>query len=532
MKKYLLLVSFVITITALYSLPILTNVKVMEFPEEIKVSYKILQFDEQIRIDVNIFNTNKIGKAIILTPGSGLVNLKRAIMKFTNIIGEDIILVTKKNRDAYTTGRGKIFISTYSTFRLSETYYNTNPHAGFYTTMRNWLNKYPGAFVLDEGHYIGNPTSQQTKAVQSVSDLFEYRMASTGTPADKPDKYYSLLKFIHPYFVRYLGFTDWKKVVANIGTSFSAYAISSFREEDLRYFLESSANNYTNLKDTDVLELPEHYFKPTYIQMEDLHKDIYEAFNTYQLGLLKDMGGGRLTPLQVFNKFPYMLLSVDDPSILATNTERTFTTDTTDTQKIEKLLKRFKFEKHHAKLEVLKEIIKTHVDEKGEQIVVWTGHPMTANSLAEVFKDYKPLVMHGKTKVDKGLSRDEMKDKVVQEFINDKARKILFASFYVLDTAVDIVNASTQVYMDLPYMFTHFDQSYKRLHRYGQEKTVDTYILIFENTLDEIRYAIVQQKKAFDTDALNNTLPLEDWKKIFAGTIPQSLEQEKLNLMF
>ena len=56
MKKYLLLVSFVITITALYSLPILTNVKVMEFPEEIKVSYKILQFDEQIRIDVNIFN--------------------------------------------------------------------------------------------------------------------------------------------------------------------------------------------------------------------------------------------------------------------------------------------------------------------------------------------------------------------------------------------------------------------------------------------------------------------------------------------
>ncbi len=57
MKKYLFLVLFIINAINLLSLPILTEVRVKELPDEIKVFYKILQSQcMEIQIDVNIFN--------------------------------------------------------------------------------------------------------------------------------------------------------------------------------------------------------------------------------------------------------------------------------------------------------------------------------------------------------------------------------------------------------------------------------------------------------------------------------------------
>jgi hypothetical protein len=48
-----------------------------------------------------LLNNNKIDKALILTPGSGLINLKRSFLKFTHIDPSFLNVVTKDNRNMF-----------------------------------------------------------------------------------------------------------------------------------------------------------------------------------------------------------------------------------------------------------------------------------------------------------------------------------------------------------------------------------------------------------------------------------------------
>ncbi len=479
----------------------------------------------------HLFRKGMIHHAWICTPGTGLLDIKRKIIQFApdTFDEDDILLVTKNNRDCLPTGGidKKVLVMTYSTLRLVRKHYETQSKGTFSGYLQRYFRDTKLAAVMDEGHNIANSTSLQGKAAEELSRAAQYRFLSTGTPADKPIKYYALLKFIDPYLVRYLSFTDWKKCVADMGTAFSRYAIGEYRPEDLRYFLEGASDWYTNLQDEDCLELPPHYKKDVPILLEEGKQlKLYEMFTTLQLSVIKG-DAQALYPRQVLNKFPYLLLALDNPEILAKH-EHTWRVEEGDedvvklSNQLNTALSKFKFEKDHEKISYLKEIVEEHVDDRGEKMVIWTGHPMTADSLSPLFSKYNPLVIHGQSK-QKGLSTDELKDSIVQQFRTQDKHQILIASYLVLDTALDITEANVQVYFDMPYALINFDQSSKRLHRAGQEKPVTSYYLIFADTIDEVRYQVVMKKKALDTSALDASMPLEDWKQLFSGRLPERL---------
>ncbi len=490
-----------------------------------------------------LFQTDEIDFALICTPGTGLIDIKRKIIQFASdeFSEEDFAIITKDNRDCFQDGKpvAKVLIMTYSTLRLVAAHYTTKTIT-FKRRLPKMIKNAPRfAAVLDEGHNIGNNSSKQTSAAQALETHAKYRYLSTGTPADKPDKYYTLLRFIHPYLVRYLSYSAWIKCVANLGTSFSEFQVSDFRPEDLRYFLNIADEWLTNLQDDDVLELPPHYKKMVPVDIDSTkHRNIYEGFLNYQLAQLK-VDSGALYPRQVLNRFPYLLLALDNPEILQQHETTWYVSDPedpwhTDSEKLDKLLKRFKFQ-DHSKLPYLKELIEEHAVDKREKVVIWTGHPLTADQLAQIpwIASHHPLVIHGNSKK-KGVGRDELKDQVVQQFIKTEKHRILIASYLVLDTALDITEATTQIYFDMPYALINFDQSSKRLHRAGQEKPVTSYYLVFANTIDETRYTIVHHKKQLDTKALDSTMPLEEWKQLFSGVIPDQLEAsiEEAQLLF
>ncbi|MCA1807175.1 MAG: DEAD/DEAH box helicase family protein [Actinobacteria bacterium] len=479
----------------------------------------------------HLFRKDFIDYAIICTPGTGLIDIKRKLIQFApdSFEDADIEIVTKNNRDCLPEEgpRAKILVMTYSTLRLVRGYYEKNEKVSFAQYLRKYFHTRKLAAVMDEGHNISNSGSIQGKAASELSATAAHRFLSTGTPADKPIKYYALLKFIDPYLVRYLSLTDWKKCVADMGTSFSRYAIKDYRPEDLRYFLEGASEWYTNLQDEDCLELPPHYKKEVPVMLDEgRQRKLYEMFTSLQLSIIK-AGAQVLHPRQVMNKFPYLLLSLDNPEILAKH-EHTWRVTEGDHDQIKlsnqlnTLLEKFKFERDHEKLPYLREIIEDHVDDRDEKMVIWTGHPMTADSLGEILSKYNPLVIHGQSK-EKGVPQEELKDKVVQQFRSQKKHQILIASYLVLDTALDITEANVQVYFDMPYALINFDQSSKRIHRAGQERPVTSYYLLFANTIDEVRFDVVMNKKALDTSALDSSMPLEDWKLLFGGSLPHRM---------
>jgi len=476
-----------------------------------------------------LFKKKEIDKVIICTPGTGLLDIKRKLIQFAGdtFNERNIAIINKHNRECLDDPR-PVWIMTYSTLRLVQKHYSKGNQT-FTNALRSSMHERSLAVVMDEGHNISNHTSQQGKAAQTLAEVASYRFISTGTPADKPSKYYAVLKFIHPYLVRYLSYSDWIKCVANLGTNFSQFAISDYRPEDLRYFLGDGAADWlTNLQDTDCLDLPPHYKKTVPIELEEKQRKLYDMFMNLQLSMLK-ANAGALMPRQVLNKFPYLLLSLDNPEILAQHDTTWYVSEEGDqdqhklSKKLHNQLQKFNFSKDHEKIPYLKELLEEHVEGRGEKAVVWTGHPLTADALAPLLDKYNPLVIHGQTK-EKGLTVDEVKDKTVQTFMNSDEHQVLIASYLVLDTALDITEATVQIYFDMPYALTNFDQSSKRLHRAGQEKPVTSYYLLFANTIDETRFQIVSQKKQLDSKALDATLPIEEWRKLFEGVVPSSLE--------
>lgn len=485
-----------------------------------------------------LFRSKIIQRAIVCTPGTGLIDIKRKILQFApdEFSAEDILIVNKNNRECFAEeNKQRILVMTYSTLRLVRKHYDTKAKPASKTFKRfltEWLGEDALAFVPDEGHYLANPTSQQSKAAAIVSEASSVRIVSTGTPADKPEKYYNILKTIHPYFVRFLGYTDWCKSVANIGTAFSSYAISEFRPEDLRHFIKTAETHYVSIMDDKALDLPPHYQKPILIPLEaGRQRKIYELFSSKQLEVLKRTQGD-IYPRSVLNRFPYLLLSLDNPDILKNkpidwHVQEKGELDV-DIELLNKTLQSFTFEKDHQKLEYVYELLDEHCKENGEKCVVWTGHPDTAEALAPLLKKYNRkgtnvLTIHGRTKR-KGMTTDDVKDAVIQEFRSNDNHRILIASYMVLETAVDLVEASCQIYFDEPYAMVQKDQSMKRLHRAGQDKPVTTYMLIFADTIDETRHAVISGKILLDRNALDKTMPLEDWRRLFTGEVPQTLQ--------
>ena len=484
-----------------------------------------------------LYKYKDLHKTIICTPGTGLIDIKRKLQAFApdTFNQDNVKIIDKDTRNCfdeeykqYTT-----LVMTYNTLRLVKQHYKDDKSV-FLRAFQKWSDRKTTALVCDEGHKIANASAQRSTAAHELASVCEYRYLSTGTPADKPDKYYSILKFIHPYFVRYLGKSDWIKSVANLGTAFSQFEVSEYRPEDLRYFLDSASSHYVNLQDTDCLDLPKDRKKMVPIELASgLQKRIYETFSSMQLDILKqDIGA--LHPRQVLNKFPYLLLTLDNPDLLKKKDSAWYTQVPDDegyvevTRSLEDDLQKFDFGTHHQKVDYIKELLRDHVTDKGEKVIIWTGHPETADKLGMMLNTFnkrkkKTLVIHGQSKK-KGYNRDELKDHVVQTFINDPDHKIMVASYLVLDTALDITAATAQIYFDLPYQLTNFDQSYKRIHRSGQTKEVTSYFLVFADTIDETRYNIILNKKQIDTKGLDSSMPLEEWKQLFTGDIPQSLD--------
>jgi SNF2 family DNA or RNA helicase len=157
--------------------------------------------------------------------------------------------------------------------------------------------------------------------------------------------------------------------------------------------------------------------------------------------------------------------------------------------------------------------------DEGRKVILWSGHPTTINQLADHFKKHKPYSIHGQMDFG-GQTRDKFRDEMVEDFKQSKTRNVLIASYKVLNSAVNLVEASRNIYFDRSYSLTEWLQSQKRTHRIGQNERVITNPLIFENSLDVRLDHKLESKEDIDKKLLERRhLSTEEWKAIFAGDI-------------
>lgn len=477
----------------------------------------------------HLFADGSIDRVMIVAPPEGVVNWKRELLRFSTFIdGEDDILISSanNNRDFLEEGGGKkVIILTYRHFlTVSDDYYkrkNKGKVSKKYLKPTIPLDTWGDerAIILDESHSIRNNKARTSKVLHLHKNYFEYRYMLTGTPA--PNEFaemYSQIKFLDPGMLP-KQFQDWVEMIAVVGTKFSDYAIHHYLDREIEKWEDTFRSVAVRLKTEDVLDLPERYMKPTYVEMPPKQKDIYRSMVEREVNVLKERDG-RIIPQKLINRFPYISQALDNPELLKGKIDDS-------TPKLAKDIDGFKFDRDHGKVPIVKSLVENHIS-RGEKVVLFDYHPTTLEMLHEMFSSYNPITIHGQGVLgieESGSfnSDSERRDYAIEKFKTSSANNLLIASSLVVTTAINLQKASVAIYFSRDYSYLNWSQSLGRLHRIGQDKNVVVYPLIFEGSLDVSLHQALERKEDLDKSIFNKelknreALTLDEWKSILNG---------------
>lgn len=139
---------------------------------------------------------------------------------------------------------------------------------------------------------------------------------------------------------------------------------------------------------------------------------------------------------------------------------------------------------HNRKLEELKNVID---DLGGQQAIIWCQYQHEVKTIETMLKElgYPVVTAYGGTKD---------KDASINSFKNGSATFIV-AHPRTMQYGVTLTNCCYAIYYSTSYSFEEYYQSHDRIYRKGQTLPC-TYIFIqAENTIDEVMYKVITEKK-------------------------------------
>lgn len=454
----------------------------------------------------SMFQNNEVDKVLIVCRPEGLENFRIELLKFLHkyLTEEDIVIVDKKHRNIEEYFDKKIIISSYSTFRLSGAYYNTLKNKKSKArkpeketiNFASWGNK--RTLILDEAQSINNHDSLQSHFLHLYKNNFYKRILLSGSLGYKFLKYYSLISFLLPNSLPY-SFTVWSKYLTKSNSHpRDLFKPSNLKAEQVKEFKEKLIDK-VQVSYHNCLPFTQNHENFIYIRMNEDMRKLYREFVESELKeLLKDEV--KVKTNKLIPRFPYLIQFTSDPTLLK------------DKFKIGA----WKLE-DNPKIDVLSSLIEKHVDENKEKIVIWCKSPHMINLLAEHYKSYNPYKIHGVEKT--SVKRDERIDEL-NDFKKSTTRHILFSN-YVLSTSISMVEATTQIFYDLPLDNDPFEQSKARITGPLQKKETNTYYLMFNNSVDIYIWKNLLTMKQNVKDILSSKeeLDLEDYKEIFNAKV-------------
>jgi SNF2 family DNA or RNA helicase len=87
------------------------------------------------------------------------------------------------------------------------------------------------------------------------------------------------------------------------------------------------------------------------------------------------------------------------------------------------------------------------------------------------------------------------REEAINKFQNDPKIKILIGNIIAAGIGINLTAAEVVIMNDLSFVPSHHSQAEDRAYRQGQMKDVLVYYPIFENTIEQIIYNILQRKK-------------------------------------
>lgn len=319
-----------------------------------------------------------------------------------------------------------------------------------------------GMTIIDEIHRVSNMKSQQGDALHYLKS--RNKIGLTGTPVvNKPLDLYAPLSWLG---VENRSYYDFKHTYGKYITRFGK---GREYEELVEYINLSELKDILNTvmlrrEKKDVLDLPEVVYVQEFIEMSKEQAKLYNAIRKELIEQIEDI----VLSSNPLAKFTRLRQACSCPGIL----------DSTIT----------KNPKYNRIIELIEDL-----KESGQKAIIYSNF---ATAICELDKIMK---INGFTSYTV-TGEEKNKKAVIDKFKNNG--DVLLGSIQALGTGYTITEATTIIFLDLPWTYASLIQAVDRAHRIGQKNNITVINLLANDTVDIKIHTIVKKKQDLFEDLM------------------------------
>lgn len=337
---------------------------------------------------------------------------------------------------------------------------------------------HPALLCLDESQRVKNPQSKSFQALRELAVRFPRRVLLTGTPTprDLADIWAQML--IVDDGERFgTNFYDWLASVAELGTKYSEHAVKRFLPQQSEEVIARVHEVLLRRAKEQVVDLPEKLFSERDVELRGEQLRRYEQIRDELLIKVRTLDGRSYEKSieSVLEEYLRAVQLASNPRII-------------DPQ----------WSGEPAKFLELDEIVHEVVEERGEKLVVWTNY---LRNVEELVARYQKL---GSAPFSGQVSPHERHETVLRFQDPASALRLLVAVPAAGGVGITLTAARTAVYLDRTWNAEHWLQSVDRLHRIGQNGTVNI-ICLNGCKVDELIARNLQRKQIAQARLLSGT---------------------------
>lgn len=315
--------------------------------------------------------------ALVIVPNSLTVNWLRENAKFTDL-NMVIVSGTRAERAEILAQDADIFVINKEALRVKKIHYDNDadgaPLYQYEPVLPPLFERKFKVIVVDEYHHFKNPEAQQTIGLHMLESKIKIVMSGTPMLNGRPEEMWSILHWTNPKkFPDYNSFVR-KHVVKKGGKSVSYKKLKEIK----KYLygdgiLDESARTIRRRREHVKEQLPQVIYKTHMVQLTPEQRRLYDQINDELLLWIEE------DPKRIFNALSQMTRL----------RQAAFSPELYDGSQ------------HSAKLDELREIVKSLVD-NGEKAIVFTQWKKAVAILEREFAEYNPAIVTGAVKVQKG----------------------------------------------------------------------------------------------------------------------------------
>ena len=325
-----------------------------------------------------------------------------------------------------------------------------------YDVLNDWTDKLkdtrPQVVITDECHYYKNNQAKRTKAVKKLCKGVPHMIALSGTPiVNRPIEGFNALKVIDDTIVP----SFWKFVQRYCGATHNGFGW-----------------DFTGATNTDEL----HEKLTNTVMIRRKKEDVLTDLPAKVYGTI---------PFEISNQKEYKRAKNDFIQYI-TETKGKKAADRANNAEVLTKIGTLKQVAVRGKMKQTKNWIHNFIESNGK-LVIFAVHKKIIDGLMEEFGDKA-------VKIDGSVS-GQKREETVEQFQNDESIRLFVGNIQAAGVGITLTAASNVAFLELPWTPGEVRQATDRVHRIGQQESVNVYYLIASGTIEEDMAELIDKKQ-------------------------------------